>query len=79
MKIRNVASDLLNHFIYTVYVKINLLFFCCNFEILIFFPLQVKNRPHNGVAKRAYILELGVVTNSYRQQIMTAYTATDGR
>jgi hypothetical protein len=28
-----------------------------------YFPLQIKNKPHNGIANRVFILELGLVTN----------------
>jgi hypothetical protein len=32
---------------------------------LIIFSLQVKNKPHDGLANCAFILELGVVMNIY--------------
>jgi hypothetical protein len=31
---------------------------------LFIFPLQFKNKPHDEAAKRAFILELAVTTNS---------------
>ncbi len=35
------------------------------------FPLQVENKPCDGVANPAFILELGMVKNSNRLQMVT--------
>ncbi len=39
------------------------MFITRNLQLFIF-PLQVKNKPYDGVAKRVFILELGMVANS---------------
>jgi hypothetical protein len=42
------------------------------------FPLQVENKPCDGVANPAFILELGMVKNSNRLQMVSGYQAADG-
>jgi hypothetical protein len=45
--------------------------FACYHNFLLFIlPLQFKNKPHDEVQRRAFILELGVATN-------TKYTRSD--